>query len=137
MSMKPSPKLRLGVWDALVAACVMALAVACAAALWSPGTAVTGELTAVVSMDGEEADRIPLSKTGAPQTLSYTNNGYTLLVEAGDGEIRVSEADCPTQDCVHTGFIHRVGQSIVCLPARIVIQLEGASGGDDVDLVIG
>ena len=52
--------------------------------------------------------------------------------------MRVAEADCPTQDCVHTGTITRSGQSIVCLPARIVIQLTGGQpDGDAVDIVIG
>lgn len=47
-------------------------------------------------------------------------------------------SDCPTQDCVHMGEITRGGQSIVCLPARIVVQLEGGAAADDgVDLVIG
>ena len=59
----------------------------------------------------------------------YENNGYTLRLAAspasgGDG-VRVEAADCPTQDCVHTGVISRGGQSIVCLPARIIIRLEG------------
>jgi hypothetical protein len=52
--------------------------------------------------------------------------------------IRVVESDCPTQDCVHTGEISRSGQSIVCLPARIIIQLEGGTeSGDSPDFVIG
>ena len=47
-------------------------------------------------------------------------------------------SDCPTQDCVHTGTISRSGQSIVCLPARIVIQLTGgAADSSGVDIVIG
>ena len=50
----------------------------------------------------------------------------------------MTSSDCPTQDCVHTGAITRGGQSIVCLPARIVIQLEGGPEADSgVDLVIG
>ena len=51
---------------------------------------------------------------------------------------RVSSSDCPTQDCVRTGTISRGGQSIVCLPARIIIQLTGgAADSNDVDIVIG
>ena len=51
---------------------------------------------------------------------------------------RVVEADCPTQDCVHTGTVTYSGQSIVCLPARIVIRLEGGAAPADVpDAVLG
>ena len=53
------------------------------------------------------------------------------------GGVRVEEADCPTQDCVHTGTITRAGQSIVCLPARIIIRLEGGPVDKDApDVVI-
>ena len=72
-----------------------------------------------------------------PRTYSY--NGVTLTVAAEDGNgLRVSSSDCPTQDCVRTGTISRSGQSIVCLPARIIIQLTGgAADSNDVDIVIG
>lgn len=148
--MRPFPKLRPTVWDGLVALAVVALALGLAVFQWRGGEAEA--LTAVVSVDGAEVDRF------APEDLlersrTYSGGGYTLEVACGpreerpapdhrapDGEpgIRVAVSDCPTQDCVHTGTITRSGQSIVCLPARIVIRLEG--GGKDsnaVDAVLG
>ena len=72
---------------------------------------------------------------------SYSGHGYTLEVNLrpdGQPGVRVEHADCPTQDCVHTGIITRAGQSIVCLPARIIIRLEGGSEPDGgPDLIIG
>lgn len=133
--MKRSPELKPNLWDILVVLAVVALAAASALTVW-PGRG-SGSLTAVVTADGEELDRFaPADLAAGPRT--YTHNGYTLTVTAEDGGLRVSEADCPTQDCVHTGTISRSGQSIVCLPARIIIQLTGGQadpGG--VDVVIG
>lgn len=133
--MKRSPELKPNLWDILVVLAVVALATASALTVW-PGRD-SGSLTAVVTADGEELDRFaPADLAAGPRT--YTHNGYTLTVTAEDGGLRVSEADCPTQDCVHTGAISRSGQSIVCLPARIIIQLTGGQadpGG--VDVVIG
>ena len=133
--MKRSPELKPNLWDIIVVLAVVALAAASALTVW-PGRD-SGSLTAVVTADGEELDRFdPADLAAGPRT--YTHNGYTLTVTAeGDG-LHVSEADCPTQDCVHTGTISRSGQSIVCLPARIIIQLTGGQadpGG--VDVVIG
>ena len=133
--MKRSPELKPNLWDILVVLAVAALAAASALTVWSRGSG--DALTAVVTADGEELDRFaPADLAAGPRT--YTHNGYTLTVTAeGDG-LHVSEADCPTQDCVHTGTISRGGQSIVCLPARIIIQLTGGQadpGG--VDVVIG
>lgn len=133
--MKRSPELKPNLWDILVVLAVAALAAASALTVW-PGRD-SGSLTAVVTADGEELDRFaPADLAAGPRT--YTHNGYTLTVTAEDGGLHVSEADCPTQDCVHTGTISRSGQSIVCLPARIIIQLTGGQadpGG--VDVVIG
>ena len=133
--MKRSPELKPNLWDILVVLAVVALAAESALTVW-PGRD-SGSLTAVVTADGEELDRFaPADLAAGPRT--YTHNGYTLTVTAEDGGLRVSEADCPTQDCVHTGAISRSGQSIVCLPARIIIQLTGGQadpGG--VDVVIG
>ena len=133
--MKRSPELKPNLWDILVVLAVVALAAASALTVW-PGRD-SGSLTAVVTADGEELDRFaPADLAADPRT--YTHNGYTLTVTAEDGGLRVSEADCPTQDCVHTGAISRSGQSIVCLPARIVIQLTGGTtDNNDVDIVIG
>lgn len=133
--MKRSPELKPNLWDILVVLAVVALAAASALTVWPVRD--SGSLTAVVTADGEELDRFaPADLAAGPRT--YTYNGYTLTVTAEDGGLRVSEADCPTQDCVHTGAISRSGQSIVCLPARIIIQLTGGQadpGG--VDVVIG
>ena len=136
--MKRFPELKPNFWDVTVVLAVVVLAILSALTVWRGGTE-TGALTTVVTADGQEIDRFaPADLLDAPRTYSY--NGVTLTVAAeedGNG-LRVSSSDCPTQDCVHTGTISRGGQSIVCLPARIVIQLTGgAADSNDVDIVIG
>ena len=129
--MSTSPKLRPGIWDALVALTVAVLAVACAWTVWG-GQDESGALTAVVSVDGVETERLALEE--AERTIQA--GGYTLRLRLTETEVWVESSDCPTQDCVHTGHISRSGQSIVCLPARVVIQLEGGTDSG-VDAVIG
>ncbi len=135
--MRSFPKLRPCLWDGLVAILVAALAVACAMAVWFQ-SAEGGELTAVVTVDGQEVQRCLLADFPEGEQV-YSANGYTLRVCLTDGPgLRVAESDCPTQDCVHTGTITRTGQSIVCLPARIIIRLEGGTAPKDApDVVIG
>ena len=142
MCMKRSPELHPCRWDALVACVVILLAVLSAVTIWG-GEKETGKLTVVISVDGQEVERWPL-KEGTDADRVYSYNGYTLKIGMSSPAhpdvpcIRVVESDCPTQDCVHTGEISRAGQSIVCLPARIIIQLVGGPATDDApDLVIG
>lgn len=120
-------------WDALVAAVILLLAAAVTAALRaSPAFTGTDRLTAVVSVDGREADRVALWTLRQPETRTYTGQGYTLEVEFTSGGVRVAEADCPNLDCVHTGQVSGPGRSVVCLPARITVQLTGDGGVDAV-----
>ena len=66
------------------------------------------------------------------------SNGYTLHIHLTETEVWVETSDCPTQDCVRTGHISRGGQSIVCLPARVIVALEGGPAAEDgVDAVLG
>lgn len=133
--MKSFPELRPRWPDAVVAAAVAVLAVACAWFLWR-GTGTGGELEAVVSVDGTA--EFTTSLTGLSRIeRTVSANGYTLKIVLTDTEVWVEESDCPTQDCVHIGHISRSGQSIVCLPARVTIRLVGGSGDADVDAVIG
>ena len=135
--MKSSPKLRPNGWDALLAGAVLALAVLSAALVWTGG-AGGGDLTAVVSVDGAETERVDLSALAAPEERVYESNGCTLRVTFTADSVQVTSSDCPTQDCVRTGAITRSGQSIVCLPARLIVQLTGGPAGDGgVDVVIG
>lgn len=61
---------------------------------------------------------------------------YRNTVTVRDGKIAVTESDCPGEDCVHSGWVSRPGRSIVCLPNRVEIRLEGTAEADDVDAVV-
>lgn len=146
--MNNSPKLTPGKYDLIVVAAVLALAALLGARFWLPSEPESGALLAVVEIDGAEVDRFTLAQA-AEETRTYTNNGVTLTVapcatvkrdaetwtQTETAGVRVVSSDCPTQDCVHTGQISRAGQSIVCLPAHIVITLAGADA--DYDLITG
>lgn len=126
-------KLKPTLWDGLVIAAVIAMAVIVAVVFYG-NKANGGDLTAVVSVGNEVVDSFPLSV--GEDVHTYQNNDYTLRILVNHDGVCVQESDCPTQDCVHTGTITRAGQSIVCLPAQIVIHLEGASS-DSPDVIVG
>lgn len=130
--MEKLPRLRPTLLDGVVAALVGLLA---CGILYGGRAGVAAEaVTAVVYADGVEIDRV---RTDTPSERTYTANGYTLHMEFCPGA-RVVSSDCPTQDCVHTGVVTYGGQSIVCLPARIVIRMEGGAVPSDApDAVLG
>ena len=134
MSTNPlRPELKWNRFDTLVALTVALLAIVSALLFYLPRSQ-TGVLTVVVTVSGQEVQRTPLSDFTA---ADVAHNGYTLHIAAVDGGVAVTSSDCPTQDCVHTGRISRAGQSIVCLPAQVAVQLVGAASPDAPDVIVG
>lgn len=76
----------------------------------------------VVNIDGIEANRYPLSDNLKTDIITGDGNINTLVIE--DGRAYVSYADCPDKICVSHRKISRDGESIVCLPHKLVISIE-------------
>ncbi len=133
--MRRLPILRPVLWDGVVVLAAAILALGTALALLRGGEA----RAAAVYADGTELDRVALDRLEGPEIRSYVGGGYTVTVEFDpDQGVRVQKADCPTQDCVRTGWIRSGRQAVVCLPARIVVRLEGGETEDGgPDAVIG
>lgn len=85
----------------------------------------------VVRVDGVETERHALSEDGV-----YPLNGGSNILVISDGQAWLSEANCPDLLCVRQGKIHYTGQSIICLPNRLTVTVEGGESGD-VDFVVG
>ena len=79
-------------------------------------------------LDGIETARYPLSKD--TEVWLETGEGRNLLV-IRDGAASVKGADCENQVCVHTHAVKYDGETIVCLPHRLVIRIESGDGGTD------
>lgn len=76
---------------------------------------------AVVTVDGEEIARYDLSQN---RTVTLGGEERNILQISG-GAAAVIEANCGDHTCVRTGEISREGESIVCLPHRLMIRIEG------------
>lgn len=56
----------------------------------------------------------------------------------GQGGISFLHSDCPDQICVHSGRLHRPGESAACLPNRVFIRLTARPGDSaEVDFAVG
>lgn len=89
---------------------------------------------AVVSVDGRVAYRLPLDKD---TSVTVDLDGKHNVISVEGGKVRMSEANCPDQVCVHQGEAYP-GGPIACLPNRVMIQLSGTStaNNDQPDAVI-
>jgi len=69
-----------------------------------------------------------------PDDQASAQYDYYNVVEIKDGSVSVTEASCKNQVCVRHGRVSRSGESIVCLPNRLVVRIESGyeeGGGYD------
>lgn len=81
---------------------------------------------AVITVGGKPYDKIKLTgHKGETKYLIKTPNGNNLVL-LKDEKIAVIDADCPDEVCTESGFITKPGQSLICLPHKLSIAIEGA-----------
>ena len=80
----------------------------------------SGGDTVLLLIDGREEARFSLSAAVERQVV--TSAGENTLVIA-DGKAYISAADCPDGICVAHRPISKVGETIVCLPHRVVVKV--------------
>lgn len=79
-----------------------------------------------IQVDGKEISRVQMTpEMVGKQYVIQTEFGRNVI-EVGDDFVHVIEADCPDKLDVKQGKISRVGEVIVCLPNRLMIEIVGA-----------
>ena len=76
---------------------------------------------AVVTIDGIEYGTYPLDEDRV-ERIDIGDGEYNIL-EIKDGEAFMSEASCPDQICVLHSHIRYTGESIVCLPHKVLVEI--------------
>ncbi len=84
----------------------------------------------VIQVDGVEYGRYSINQDAEIPVTDDDGNETNLLV-IKDGKADMTEADCPDQLCVHQKAISHQGETIVCLPNRIVVSV---SGGEESEI---
>ncbi|MCR5406807.1 MAG: NusG domain II-containing protein [Lachnospiraceae bacterium] len=79
--------------------------------------------TAAVYVDGTETGRYPLTDDINVDIDGYGGSHNTLAISGG--KAYMSYASCPDKLCMHQGKVYKGGQTIVCLPNRVIIKIEG------------
>ena len=89
----------------------------------------TDGVWAVVTVDGKEQRREKISG-GSSFSFTVAGEGGSNTVTIDQGQVFVSEADCPDKRCVLQGKISKTGESIICLPHKLVVTVEGGQEGE-------
>ena len=125
---KKDYKLKFCKYDLIAILIVIALIILSSFVFWKVVGTEEGSRV-VVYEDGKVIREIPLTE----ETEFVVEGLYTNKIAVRDGKAAVIESDCPGGDCMHSGWISESGRSIVRLPNRVEVRIEGES---DVDFVV-
>ena len=96
--------------------------------------------TAYVAMSRSGGDTVIIEQNGdlygkyslfEDKTITINGKHSKNVVSIDGGEVIMYESTCKNQVCVRHGAISATGESIICLPNRVVVRIEGKGGGYD------
>lgn len=110
------------------------LLIAAAGLLVANLTRLEGNMV-LVKIDGNVTQTYSLYENRTVDIVTGDNNEFmnTLVIE--DGKAYMSDADCPDKICKEHRPISYSGETIVCLPHRIVIEITAENSVPDLDAV--
>ena len=90
----------------------------------------------IVKVDGTVVKELPLNQDDEFTVPGYHGGINSIIIR--NGSVLASDADCPDKLCVKTGKINRAGETIVCLPHRVVVEIKSnsVSDNDNIDSVV-
>lgn len=88
--------------------------------------------TVKVTVDGAEYGVYSLSSDRTEEIRTGVDGGQLNRLIIKDGKAFVETATCPDGICVSHSPINRDGESIVCLPHRVVITVVGDKDDEEV-----
>ncbi len=84
--------------------------------------------TVKVTVNGKEYATYSLSQNVTKDICTGKNNEHHNLLVISGGKAYIESATCPDGICVAHAPIFRDGESIVCLPQRVVVSITTANG---------
>jgi len=90
---------------------------------------------AVIEVNGKEARRLELDDNQAYRTLTVQGSLGPSTIAVENGKVWMAESACRDRVCVGMGRIELTGQSIVCLPNRVVIRIADGGKSGSVDAI--
>lgn len=94
-----------------------------------------GDPTAVITVNGKTAQRINLSKAEDKTFTLDTSPVVTLEIKGS--KIRFTDSLCPDKTCEKSGFLYETGDTAACVPAGVIITIDGDGQKTDLDAVAG
>lgn len=83
------------------------------------------DLMAIISVDGQVVEEIILKDDQRSETFVFKDNqGHENIIFRDGENVSMLDANCTDRLCVRQSTIHQEGQTIVCLPHKLLIEIK-------------
>lgn len=94
----------------------------------------------VIRIENKLVKKIPLENLEISKQYEFEFNNNIGYIEMKNGKVRMLVMDrtiCPEAICSNTGWIDKSYQSIVCLPNKIIVTIEGKKEAvTEIDMIV-
>lgn len=87
--------------------------------IWLPGKSPGSFLE--IQQNGKVVKTLPLTEDHSETITSENGGKNTFTIQ--NGTVSMREANCGDHTCIRTGSISKSGESIVCLPHRLIFRI--------------
>ena len=90
------------------------------------------ETYAEIKVDGEIYKTINLSEHQGEEIFEIRSKNGLNVIKVSSNQIGIIDADCSDQVCMHPEHIEKFGESLFCLPNKVVILIKGVDIDDTI-----
>ena len=100
---------------------IILISLGIASSVWLSTTSHSGDKV-TVTVDGKKYGVYSLSED---KTIAVKQGNKLNVIRIKHGYVTMSEASCENQVCVKHKAISKTGESIICLPNKVVVSISG------------
>ncbi|MFQ6848427.1 MAG: NusG domain II-containing protein [Clostridium perfringens] len=83
----------------------------------------------IISVNGEEYESLEL-KENLNKIIKIEEGLGVTAICINKGQVYMNHSNCTDKVCMRQGKISKIGESIVCLPNRVFIEIKGEEEGE-------
>lgn len=91
----------------------------------------SGGDTVIIEQNGKLYGKYSLYQDAEVDVVATDSVRSDVHVSIKNGTAKVTKSGCKNQICVRHSEISSTGESIICLPNKVVVRIEGKGGGYD------
>lgn len=89
-----------------------------------------------IEISGEFYDSIPISSFKGEKKITIETKYGNKIILIKNNAIQIIESDCKDEICVKQGQASKVGESIICLPHQLIIEIKGNEEDSSSDMIL-